>query len=555
MGDIMLCASLVLGALTDFAVGLEDLPDPHRDDFRLIVLGDSFALPTMTRIPTALMARLPEGRIRAWRVPAKPNAAPLRLLDTGPDVFQLNDPSEQGCYGFETDRGGVQIGLPVTRPMDLRVANGASGRAVYTLRLEDLEVGSPALEPFAKEPVTVKVIHRWPTSSLNAVPLTSIEGDWVPGEVLSPGALGELGSCFLERLVIGDLVRLRTANAGSGALQVLDFILLRNSPGVYFSALADESWSYAGYGNNRFCESANDKTFAQSELSNWIAATTLDPSEPIVFMSMLSTEGVLDQDFRVELESIVSQSFGAVEEAGLDVPIFMLFVLPMRHSIGGVLPVEDEPDAFEHSWDAMAELAHEQQRIGAISLYHMTDGIRFDGGSLSKQWLQDRCLNLHRYSGSQYNLALPPYNGKLHDPPMIHPRNEVAATFMARLLRYAWRGWSWPGDVDADGVLTSEDADLVLQAVGQVGDVPEDLNEDGVVDAKDVSEITGRLDCANAPAPPPSPDFNGDGVVGYEDLLILLAFWDQSDPEGYDLNGDGQVDYVDLLVLLSAWTI
>ena len=144
MGDIMLCASLVLGALTDFAIGLEDLPDPHRDDFRLIVLGDSFALPTMTRIPTALMARLPEGRIRAWRVPAKPNAAPLRLLDTGPDVFQLNDPSEQGCYGFETDRGGVQIGLPVTRPMDLRWPM-EHPVMVSSLRLEDLEVGSPAL--------------------------------------------------------------------------------------------------------------------------------------------------------------------------------------------------------------------------------------------------------------------------------------------------------------------------------------------------------------------------------------------------------------------------
>ena len=75
----------------------------------------------MDRIPTALMARLP----------GSATAAPLRLLDTGPDVFQLNDPSEQGCYGFETDRGGVQIVLPVTRPMDLRVANGASGRAVY----------------------------------------------------------------------------------------------------------------------------------------------------------------------------------------------------------------------------------------------------------------------------------------------------------------------------------------------------------------------------------------------------------------------------------------
>ena len=50
-------------------------------------------------------------------------------------------------------------------------------------------------------------------------------------------------------------------------------------------------------------------------------------------------------------------------------------------------------------------------------------------------------------------------------------------------------------------------------------------------------------------------DFNGDGIVNYEDLLILLASWDQSDFEGYDLNGDGQVNYVDLLVLLSAWTI
>ena len=36
-------------------------------------------------------------------------------------------------------------------------------------------------------------------------------------------------------------------------------------------------------------------------------------------------------------------------------------------------------------------------------------------------------------------MALPPYSGKLHDAPMIHPRDEVAATFMARLLRYAWR--------------------------------------------------------------------------------------------------------------------
>ena len=131
MGNIMLCASLVLGALADFVVGLKDLPDPHRDNFRLIVLGDSFASPTMARIPTALMARSPEGRIRAWRVPAKLNAAPLRLLDTGPEVFHLNDPLEQGCYGFETDRCGVHLGLPVTRPMDVADVDEITVRLEY----------------------------------------------------------------------------------------------------------------------------------------------------------------------------------------------------------------------------------------------------------------------------------------------------------------------------------------------------------------------------------------------------------------------------------------
>jgi len=51
-------------------------------------------------------------------------------------------------------------------------------------------------------------------------------------------------------------------------------------------------------------------------------------------------------------------------------------------------------------------------------------------------------------------------------------------------------------------------------------------------------------------------DLNGDGVVDFADLLILLTAWGSCDqpancPE--DLNNDGFVDFTDLLILLSNW--
>lgn len=551
----MVCLSLFLSAATDFAIGFEGLPDPHQDDFRLIVLGDSFAAPRMNRIPTALMARLPEGRIRAWRVPVTPNAFPFRLVDVGADAFQVNDPSEAGCYLFEADRGGARVGLPLTRPMDLRVANGPADRLIYDWRLEGLEPGRAVLSKFSQGPVSLKVIHRWPTSSFNTVPLTTTEGTWIPGDILPPGSFGELGTCELDQLSVDDRIKLRTAANGAGALQALGAILSSPSDGIYFSALSDESWSYLGYASDEPCDGAGDKKFDRAELAEWISVTTLDPSEPIVFLTMLSTEIVTGQEFDFTLDDLVQQSFSAVSQAGLDVPVSMVFVLPFRHSIGGVLPVDEEPIEFDATWEAMSQLADEREDVGAISLYHLTDGIRFDGGQAGRRWLEDRCLNLHSFGDDTYNLSLPPYLGMLHDAAMIHPRDEVAATFMARLLRFAWRGWSWPGDVDADGQLTTADRDLVLQMDGQTGFSPADLNEDGVVNLADLDEIERRLDCASDPPSPPNPDFNGDGSVNYEDLLILLANWEASDIDEYDLNADGMVDYVDLLILLSDWSI
>ena len=53
-------------------------------------------------------------------------------------------------------------------------------------------------------------------------------------------------------------------------------------------------------------------------------------------------------------------------------------------------------------------------------------------------------------------------------------------------------------------------------------------------------------------------DFNGDGVLGVEDLLALLGAWgpcpDPPDPCPADLDGDGTVGVTDLLTVLANWS-
>jgi hypothetical protein len=50
---------------------------------------------------------------------------------------------------------------------------------------------------------------------------------------------------------------------------------------------------------------------------------------------------------------------------------------------------------------------------------------------------------------------------------------------------------------------------------------PEDLNDDGVVNAQDLAILLGAWGATGGPA-----DLNGDGVVGAADLAQLLSAWD-----------------------------
>jgi glucose/arabinose dehydrogenase len=86
-----------------------------------------------------------------------------------------------------------------------------------------------------------------------------------------------------------------------------------------------------------------------------------------------------------------------------------------------------------------------------------------------------------------------------------------------------------------------------------------DCNGNNVADDCDIASGTSHDDNANGIPDECDEvaDFNGDGLVGVADLLIMLSVWGPCRPEPEpcmpDLSLDGQVTVQDLLILLSRW--
>jgi hypothetical protein len=54
----------------------------------------------------------------------------------------------------------------------------------------------------------------------------------------------------------------------------------------------------------------------------------------------------------------------------------------------------------------------------------------------------------------------------------------------------------------------------------------------------------------------PAGDLDGNGIIGFGDLIIALSSWGPcgpSDPCDADIDGDGTVGFVDMLMILSTW--
>lgn len=95
----------------------------------------------------------------------------------------------------------------------------------------------------------------------------------------------------------------------------------------------------------------------------------------------------------------------------------------------------------------------------------------------------------------------------------------------------------------------------------EVGDAPVQIREDGTMtfawgfqidDAKNFNRCGFSVTFTPTPEPEPDcpTDLDGDGIVGPQDLTILLGAWNTPDA---DIDGDGNTGPQDLTVLLGAW--
>ena len=114
-----------------------------------------------------------------------------------------------------------------------------------------------------------------------------------------------------------------------------------------------------------------------------------------------------------------------------------------------------------------------------------------------------------------------------------------------------------PGDANDDGLVNALDVSILAghwQDAVTGGSADGDFNGDGVVNALDVSILGAAYEDSPLPATP--GDANGDGLVNALDISILAGHWQDAVTGGSadaDFNGDGMVNALDISILVGHW--
>jgi hypothetical protein len=204
-------------------------------------------------------------------------------------------------------------------------------------------------------------------------------------------------------------------------------------PGLYYSALADSSWSYHGFGAN--APSMASKQYTLEQLTHWLDVTTLDRSQPLRVFYYLAVENGDQAVVKQQMRDMLNQTRLAASMVGIS-DVQQCLVIPHFHLISsGPNAVEFARQKFDEQRDAAFELAHELSGVAAASIYDATGGVLFDGSQTARDWLVNNGYETFTYGLFTVGLADPnDLNGDLLDEPRLHPRRGGAAAFFAHIL-------------------------------------------------------------------------------------------------------------------------
>jgi len=272
--------------------------------------------------------------------------------------------------------------------------------------------------------------------------------------------------------------------------------------GLFFSSIADGSWSYSGFGSDAEGENAFDKNFSLEQFTYWLDVTTLDREQPTVFMWFLAPEQLSYQTSLHRMINMMNQADESAKRVGLTT-VEHLIVIGSLFSLTGDLEVTRE--FIRNQQRAAFDLANALPHVSAASLFAATDEVLLSGNS-GISWLLYKGFDQFEFGSNNLNL-IEETNGNLFDQWGIHPASGDAAAFFASLLGEIIRDAGCIADVVPDGLINTTDLLSIISHIGE-GDVEQDINEDGIVNILDLLfVIDGWGDCWPVQAPYNTPAF------------------------------------------------
>ena len=503
------------------SVGLENMAELLRGDVRLIAMGDSYSTPYFARVPLAGLRVWPIENISALCSGAPMNSH-MFICTAQCNPVALIQSSDNFGYTVERNSADSYFALPLR-----------GIREIYTSKTFDDE-GSDQLFEFGMnsagfdylsngvhgrfaelgDDVMFRFLYRCPSDRSTQVeqmklldygeevgimhlrdgarPLWHLGEDPTAGSRLAvPEHINAAADDYPARNNIDGFLKMQLEQIESlvGTHQYFEpagcVYYHRDAggnrkQGLYFGHLADDSWSYSGFGCNTESADTHDKRFSLEQFTHWLDVTTLDRNQPTVFLWYFAPEQENYDSAKELMTNMVDQADQASKLVGLQsinhlIVISHLFDMQQYNS-------KEEIQFVTHQQNAAYDLAVLRSNVAVASIFEATDHVMFNGTN-AIPWLVEHGFDAFEFGTTSINL-IETSNGDLLDTANVHPKNPDASAFFSAILGDIIREAGCPADLLPNGEIDVNDLLLVIGDWGEQGEG--DINTDGITDIQDI---------------------------------------------------------------------
>ena len=519
------------------SVGLENMAQTLRGDVRVIAMGDSYCAPFFSRVPFASLRVWPIPTISAIGCGAPSSSHLFRCVSDCAPVSNIQSSDDLG-YTVEREGDETFFTLPIRGLLEIYTSKKFDDFGNDTLfqykwnsgGKEFLSNGVHGDFTESGDNLAFRFLYRCPSSLSQQVEELKIldNGANVGTLDLQNGArpflhLGEdptagarqaiprqINAAATDFPAVNNLSGLLRMNleqleplAGTNQyLEPAGCVYYHKDPsesienGFYYSYMADDSWSYSGFGCDTEGNDHHDKKFSLDQFTHWLDVTTLNRDQTVVFMWYFAPESLGYDTAHERMLDMIDQANDGANLVGLT---SVQHLIVISHLFNMSADDEQTRQYFQNQQNAAFDIASSYENIAAASIYAATDETLFTGSS-AIPWLLYKGFDSFEFGSNAVNL-IDFSNGDLLDSENVHPKNETSAVFFAAMLGEVIRDAGCKADITSDGYINTTD---LLEVIGNIGNtyVDEDINNDGIVDIQDLLLVVdGWGECWPVQAP------------------------------------------------------